>query len=214
MTPPRNHRSARSLKQVLCTVHKIATLGDSAGIERVGDSLRSSPFNPYPPILRTSSAGAGAASLSLHCPPPELATQVNGNSDFCTTWDANSKCPPECLRRDPKRNRPAPVGLPAIQDGGIPLKGAYSSNDIEMHPMCRSAGTARTTVGAPSKSHAIDNPGCRRMQNATNCSEMNIGHIRNLLFYRTPALWHGHCLNRGCHGYHCKETERKSCTLN
>jgi hypothetical protein len=130
----------------------------------------------------------GAPRRLSHIPINSYTTLIPGN-------------PPECLRRDPRRDRSAPVGLPAIQDGEPPLNCAGSSTDVKMSPSCRSDGGARTLVCAPMNDRATGNPSCRctRIQNGRG--QLKNGSIHKFPISRNPAKCHECCLNGGCHGH-------------
>jgi hypothetical protein len=165
MTPPRSRHSARSLKQILCTAHKIAALGNIEERKKVGASRHPSHFQPSEPT-----------------------TRIPGN-------------PLDCLRQASPSPRPAPTGHNRCQEGRCPLKGAGSSTDVKMPSPRRFTKDARIAIFAPMRRHAIENQGCCGKQFATNHSEMNTRQTRNSLFYLNPNMWHGYCLNGGCHGY-------------
>lgn len=109
--------------------------------------------------------------------------------------------PPECLRRDPRLNRSAPVGPHAVQGGVSPLEGDASFTYVKMPPSDKLAGDSRTPIFSPMMNHSPGNPGCFKDHFATNHSEMNTDRIRISLFCLDPNMWHGCCLYGGCHGH-------------
>ena len=138
-----------------------------------------------------SKSALGKVGVLLRSPPSNhqpTKPSINGN-------------PHKRMRLSPRRNRSAPVGLPAIQDRGSPLKGASSATDVKMPPSGRSDGDARHSIFIPTRRHATGSHSCCGEQNASNRSEMNIGQIRSSPFSLYPNMWHGCCLSGGCHGH-------------
>ena len=109
--------------------------------------------------------------------------------------------PPECLRRDPRFNRSAPVGPLAIQGKGSPLEGAARFTDIKMPPSDKLAGDSSTPIFSPMMNHSPGNPGGFIDHFATNRIEMNTDRIRISLFCLDPHTWHGCCLYGERHGH-------------
>lgn len=188
MTPPRSRHSARSLKQILCTVHKIAALGDPEKRKKVDASRHLSHFQPSNPATRIP--GNPLDCLRQASLPPRPAQIGQTRIQDCSNL-MFEKC----------GAAPTPASLECSRCGDIPLKGAGSSTDVKMHPPGKSAGHSRTPIFDPMKNHSAVNPVCRQIHFATNRSEMITGSIRSSLFCLNPNTWHVCCLNGGCHGH-------------
>jgi hypothetical protein len=137
MTPPRSRHSARSLKQILFTAHKIAALGDPEERKKVGASRHPSHFQPSnPATLIPGNPLDCLRQASLHPRPAPiglLAIQAGDSPLKGAGSSTDAKMPPTGRsEKDARTSIIAPMRRHTIGNQGC-RRGQFATNRSEMN---------------------------------------------------------------------------------